>query len=532
MLNSALPTFTSTLRFARSSGCLCILIVGNAVLGCSPSSNTEPLLVVADTDRGSVIGTTAHGVNTYLGIPYAAPPVGALRWKSPTDVNWTEPRSVQDFGPRCFGVSLLDPSALRSGASEDCLSLNIWAPVGAVARPVLFWIHGGGFIDGTGSDYPGDVLATVGDVVVVTINYRLGALGTLAIPSADGGGNLALLDQQFALQWVHRNIAHFGGDSERVTIAGESAGAVSACLHAAMPSSQPLLSAVLMESGACDNAQTFVQATSAATAMATQWGCATSGGTTDEDCLRALPAETIVRGNLLAQVAPIIDGTLVPTSPRAALAAGTFAQVPILAGFNANEGLFFTDGLFGAVNLSDPTNYPTTLDLAFGPLGAALLAQYPLSDYGDDPRAALAALFRDSFFECSTRHLLSSSRAPVFVYEFGYAPSLASPKALLAMHTIELPYVWGVPLPWKWWDQPNAGVPSTPREVELAAQIRSYWTAFVGTHAPGHGEANAPQWPAWSISSQSTMMFSNSTSVAALATNARCAFWDQLYGGS
>jgi len=213
-----------------------------------------------------------------------------------------------------------------------------------------------------------------------------------------------------------------------VTVAGESAGASAACLHAAMPSSQTLLSALLMESGSCDGVQVPAQAAATADALATQWGCAAADGTLDEGCLRALPAETVVRGNTLTQVAPILDGTLVPTSPRAALAAGSFAKVPILAGYNANEGLFFTDGVYAAAGLTDLSNYPALLDLAYGPLGPTLLALYPLADYGNDPRTAFASIIRDSLFECPTRHLFSASQAPVFAYDFSYAPSLSSPQ--------------------------------------------------------------------------------------------------------
>jgi len=524
MFDQALPASSSTRRVGR------LALAMSAALGCNSGDNHVSSLEV-HTDHGAVVGMQASGVHAFLGIPYAAAPVGALRWKAPTEVSWTDARPAQQYGPPCYGVSLLDSRTVRTGASEDCLSLNIWSPPDAAGRPVLFWIHGGGFIDGSGRDYPGDVLASTGDVVVVTINYRLGALGTLAIPSADGGGNLALLDQQFALQWVRRNIAEFGGDPAQVTVAGESAGASAACLHAAMPSSQTLLSALLMESGSCDGVQVPAQAAATADALATQWGCAAADGTLDEGCLRALPAETVVRGNTLTQVAPILDGTLVPTSPRAALAAGSFAKVPILAGYNANEGLFFTDGVYAAAGLTDLSNYPALLDLAYGPLGPTLLALYPLADYGNDPRTAFASIIRDSLFECPTRHLFSASQAPVFAYDFSYAPSLSSPQPVLAMHTVELPYVWGIPLPWTWWDQANAGVPGTPRELELAAQIRTAWTTFVTTHAPTQSGSSAPPWPAFSASSQSTMMFGASTSAAALPSNANCALWDQLYGG-
>ncbi|WP_394829197.1 carboxylesterase/lipase family protein [Pendulispora albinea] len=508
----------------------------------APDAATSSDVTVA-TDTGPIIGTESNGVRTFLGIPYAAPPVNARRWKAPEAIRWSEPRPAKSYGPRCFGVSLLDSSAVRSGASEDCLSLNIWSPAGASAKPVLLWIHGGASIDGTSGDgpgggYPGATLASTGDVVVVSINFRLGALGVLAIPSADGGGNLALLDQQLALRWVQRNIAAFGGDPAKVTIAGNSSGAQAVCLHGTMPSSQGLFRGLLAQSGNCDGVQTRAQAAATATRLAGAWGCTGSrgagtedgGAALDEACLRALPAETIVRGNTSNAFSSIVDGTLVPVSPRAALAAGTFAKVPILTGFNANEGLFFTDGVFGALPLVSPSDYTTALQLVFGPLAPVLEGEYPLAQYGGDPRTALAALIGDGTFECGTRHLAASSSSPVFAYRFDHAPQLATSKPVLAMHTVELPFVWGAPLPWTWWQQTSAGVPSTPPELELARRVKNYWTSFVRTQNPA--AAGAPEWPAWSASSPRTMVLSDSARLTELPANAHCAFWDRLNGGT
>ncbi|WP_394839094.1 carboxylesterase family protein [Pendulispora rubella] len=484
------------------------------------------------TDKGPVTGTVANGIRSFLGIPYAAAPVDALRWKAPTEVRWTSPRAAKAFGPRCFGVSLLDPNTLRSGASEDCLSLNIASPVGASAKPVLVWLHGGGFIDGRGDDYPGAALASAGDIVVVTLNYRLGVLGTLGIPSADGGGNLGLLDQRFALEWIHRNIAAFGGDPAKITLAGQSAGAQAACTHAAMPGSRGLLSAILMESGSCDWVQTADQAAASANTVAKKLGCAGTGdaGTIDEACLRALPAETLLRGDRTV-VYPIVDGKLLPVAPRAALAAGTFAKVPILAGFNANEGYFMVDGLYGALPLTSATDYENALNLLFGQLGPILRDQYPLASYGNDPRVALAAVLGDGLFECSTRHLVASSTSPAFTYVFRHAPSLATPKPVSAMHSVELPFIWGTPLPWTWWAQENAGVPSTSRELELAGQMKGYWRNFVRTGNPSPEPTREPLWSAWSPSTNDAMNFAgDATAIAPLAANPHCQLWDVVYG--
>ncbi|WP_394849552.1 carboxylesterase family protein [Pendulispora brunnea] len=493
--------------------------------------------VTVAADVGPVVGTVQPtGVRAFLGIPYAAAPVGARRWKAPAEARWSEPRAAKAFGPRCFGVSLLDSNAVRTGASEDCLSLNIWAPPGGSGpKAVVFWIHGGGLVDGTGADYDGAALAHAGDVVVVSINYRLGALGSLALSSSDGGGNLSLLDQQFALQWVHRNIVAFGGDPSRVTLAGESAGGQFACTHAAMPSSQGLFSALLTESSSCDGTRTPDQAAAAANALAKSWGCAENdagsdaGAPLDEACLRALPPETIVRGNQAIGVLPIVDGQLLPETPRAAMAAGRFAKVPVLAGFNANEGFFFTDGQMGALPLSTPSDYTTALGMAFGPLGPMVEKEYPLSSYGSDPRTAMAAVMGDASAECPTRKLIASSTAPVFAYLFSHATKLASPKPVQAMHTIELPYVWGTPLPWTWWQEERPGVPTTDKELELAARVKRHWANFIKAHDPS--DSTSAAWPAWSSASPNAMVFSEDPSVAPLPVNAHCAFWESLYGG-
>jgi para-nitrobenzyl esterase len=492
-----------------------------------------PSSPMVTTDRGGVVGAEANGVRAFLGIPYAAAPTGELRWKAPADISWTTPRVATAYGPRCFGVSLIDPSVVRSDASEDCLSLNIWAPVSAASSPVLVWLHGGGGIDGTagsgpGGGYPGDLLARAGDVVVVTLNYRLGPFGTFAIPSADGGGNLALLDQQAALKWLQRNIAAFGGDPAKVTLAGQSAGAQAAAAHGVMPSSHGLFRALVLESGNYDLVQMQDQAVAAANTQAKAWRCADAA---DAACLRALPADTIVRASQLALSTPIVGGSLLPTTLRAALATGAL-DVPVVAGFTASEGLFFTDGPLGALPLATAADYALALQITTGPvLGPVLENVYPLSAYGDDPRTALAAVSGD-VIECSTRHLIASSGAPRFAYRFAYAPSLSSPKPLQAMHTVELPFLWGTPLPWTWWDQANAGVPSTPRELELAQQLKRYWANFARALDPSPAGDSLPSWPAWSASSEGAMTFSDdATAAGALPADAQCAFWDQVFGG-
>ena len=300
-------------------------------------------------------------------------------------------------------------------------------------------------------------------------------------------------------------------------------------LHAAAG----LFHALVLESPSCDSTQTRELAAATAVGLAASWGCATAtdaGVTIDERCLRALPADTVVRGNQLFEVLPIVDGDFLPASPRAAMAAGTFATVPMLVGFTAQEGLFFTDGPFGALPLSSASDYEAALQFLFGPLAPLVENEYALSQHAGDPRAAFAAAYGDLVFECPSRRLMASSRAPVFAYRFDHAPVLAAPRPVLAMHTVELPYVWGAPLPWTWWNQDGAGVPSTARELELARQIKGFWTSFVRSGRPAG--AGLPGWPRWSAASHRAMIFGDSAHAAELAGNAHCAFWDSLFGGS
>jgi len=484
------------------------------------------------TDKGAVVGSESGGVRSFLGIPYAAPPVHSLRWKAPADVSWTEPRMATTFGPRCFGTALLDATHVNSDASEDCLSLNIWSPVGgASAKPVFVWIHGGGNVDGTSSTYPGAALAQLGDIVVVTLNYRLSTLGFLGLPFADGGGNLGLLDQAFALRWIQRNIAAFGGDPTKVTLAGQSAGGQSVAFHGAMASSQGLFRAMLLESAPVEGSQSNAQAVATATTLAQQWGCANSGDAgpvIDQACLQGLPADTLVKGVASLSVGAIVDGTLVTASPRAAIKAGTFAKVPLLAGFNATEGYFFTDGIAGAPPLVTASDYSNYLNAAFGPsFGPAVESRYPLSQYGNDPRLAMQTVFADSGYECPTRHLVTSVSTPAFLYKFAYAPPLNSPKPVGAMHTVELPFLWDTPLPWTWWTQTNPGVPASASELDLASILKSHWIRFVQTGDPSTAQK---AWTAWAPSTQNAMIFSESGSDVAFSANANCAFWDQVYG--
>src|ERR1700677_3303940 len=282
---------------------------------------------VVVTANGAVRGTSSGPVNEFLGIPYAAPPVGALRWRPPQPAaSWPGVRAATAFAPHC--PQLASPFG-QASTSEDCLFLNVFTPSHGQAgarSPVMVWIHGGALVTGESNDYDPAKLVEDG-VTVVTINYRLGALGFLADPAladANGqSGDYGLMDQQAALRWVQRNIASFGGDPRNVTIFGESAGGLSTLSPVASPQAKGLFQKAIAES--------------AGEAFAAQAGCATQTAA----CLRSLPVSTILANEDAAGYTPNINSEVLPQSLKTAFATGEFNRVPIINGTNHEEWRLF-----------------------------------------------------------------------------------------------------------------------------------------------------------------------------------------------
>ena len=267
-----------------------------AVASCGPGATVAADRTLVQTASGAVRGALGDDHLLFAGIPYAAPPVGALRWRPPQPVQpWQGVRDASKYGPRCVQDKAHDPDFGRS-VSEDCLTLNVWTPKSraADALPVMVWIHGGGFVNGSGDIYDARWLVARGGIIVVTLNYRLGALGFLAHPAlaADGDvGNYGLADQQAALRWVHDNIAGFGGDPGKVTIAGESAGAMSVCDHLVAPGSAGLFRAAVIQSGPCQAQADRTTAERASVDYAASVGC--TDVQTAAACLRAVPSDKL-----------------------------------------------------------------------------------------------------------------------------------------------------------------------------------------------------------------------------------------------
>lgn len=458
--------------------------------GVGRSAPVAPTPTVA-LDSGAVSGRVEDGIAVFRGIPYAAPPIGRLRWAPPAPVPaWTGVRAATAFGPVC--PQPIEPWANGETGhqSEDCLSLSVWAPADAkpgARLPVLMWIHGGGYTAGAGSQstYDGRALARLG-AVIVTINYRLGVLGFLAHPAltAERGtsGDYGLLDQIAALRWIRANIARFGGDPATVTIAGESAGGGSVLLLATSPLAQGLFQRAIVESGAALGlpeggraVPDLAQAEAVGSAFARQLRAETPAA------LRAIPAADLLAAKPPALSSrPIADGQVVPGDVTLAYRAGRQADVSLLIGWNSAEGDLFAHPASAA-------DYRAGLQQSAGSHADALLRLYPATDGPGLLKTAAAELGDVTFgwrglsvAEAQAR----TGHAPVFVYQFDNRPPrpAGSPDTPGTLHSEELGFVWSPTLTAAW----------PARDRALAGVVGRYWINFART-----GDPNGTGLPAW-----------------------------------
>ena len=458
--------------------------------------------VEASVEGGVVRGVEGARIRAFLGLPYAAPPVGARRWRAPQPVQpWQGVRDATRIGRDC--TQALGRDAILGGGggivvgAEDCLYLNVYGPAGAGPHPVMVFLPGGAFTIGAGANYDPTRLAVEQGRVVVTVNYRLGALGWLAHLdfAADGdgvGGNWGLMDQQAALRWVRANIAALGGDAADVTVFGESAGAWSACHLMASPGSQGLFDRVILQSGTCIEPQSLRSAEEAAAdgpAFAASLGCE---GDVAVDCLRRLPARRIARAastraglNGPGSWGPVYGDATVPVAPPLAFLSGDFVRVPVMVGTNADEGRLF------AVQVKDPARYAAQTRWMYGASGDAVLSRYPIdpAEGKAGPGLAMARSFTDQKFACPAEALrrLLARHVPVSGYEFAdpdaplALPAWLFPYDMGAYHASELTYVFGTP--WAFAD-PRL---FTPQQAALGDRMRKLWAGF------GHGDTAWPE---------------------------------------
>ncbi len=449
------------------------------------------------TDAGLVEGVRESGLEVYKGIPFAAPPVGPLRWREPQPVTpWTGVRPATEFAPACEQKGVSMPGEAPPKISEDCLYLNVWTPAhGANERlPVLVWIYGGGFSNGSASMplYWGDKLARKG-VIVVTVAYRVGAFGWLAHPELTAesahhsSGNYGLEDQIAALRWVQTNIAAFGGDPSKVTIAGQSAGAASMSMLMTSPLAKGLFRGVIAESGGLFEPMQLAPNYQLANAEHAGVAFAKSLGATSIAELRALPPDVVLGGDRDAVTHPVVEPYALPASPYDVFVAGRQNDVPILVGSNADEARSLVTDL--------DTVTAATLEAGvtkhWGQLPPQLLAAYP---HATDAEAVKARLgfereLRFGWDDWTWARLQAAkSRHPAFYYQWAHVPPF--PKGSVyegwgPSHYSELWYVFDH------LDQEPAW-PWTTQDRRLAETMSSYWTNFVKA-----GDPNGPGLPPW-----------------------------------
>jgi para-nitrobenzyl esterase len=511
---------------------------------------------VVTTQQGRIAGGKRRDAEFFLGIPFARPPVGPLRFHSPTPAHsWPGVREALSIGPSAPQIGPVSPiirtliGAAGSKQSQDCLYLNVWTPRADNARrPVMVWIHGGAFILGSGSTplYAGWRLAQRGDVVVVTLNYRLGALGFLSWKGlADGPerppANLGLLDQIAALEWVRDNIEGFGGDPENVTLFGESAGAMSIGTLLGTPRAKGLFHRAILQSGAAHNvfepdladrvAQTYVEALGLKGAPTTRLA---QLSVTELMRAQARTSASIGLADGAMAWQPCVDGELLTEQPLAAIQSGLSAAVPTLIGTNRDEWKLFM--VSDRMRLSERKLHERLRRLLpgcnadgedYADLAAAAYATVK-GVRGAEPAERWAGFQTDRIFHYPAACLAdrqSDHQKRTYAYLFEWAPPIVG-RWLGACHGLEIPFVFGglrAALM-------RAGLVASPGAQRLCDQMQDAWIAFARTGSPEH--EGLPDWPAYSRDSRYTMALGPECSLREDIHKRRREFWDQLGRGA
>eukprot|EP00026_Physarum_polycephalum_P004099 Phypoly_transcript_04116.p1 GENE.Phypoly_transcript_04116~~Phypoly_transcript_04116.p1 ORF type:complete len:515 (+),score=72.42 Phypoly_transcript_04116:2-1546(+) len=471
----------------------------------------EPSVVV-QTKYGKVGGYTSSAHKTWKGIPFAAPPLNNLRFKPPqSPVPWSSVLNATNFGPVCYGGG--------NGESEDCLYLNVWVPLNVTSDkqlPVIVWLYGGGFIGGSATGCPGDFLSG-NDTIVVTLNYRLGTLGFLYHPALmdeenPTSGFYGLQDQRFAFQWVQDNIAAFGGDPSEVTIAGESAGAISVCVHLAAKRSAGLFSRAIMESGFCT-----LRPVNQSNVVATQILSALSCTGTNQEILACLliknASEVMAAPGNIPSFMPTLDPYELDAQPSVILSSerNSWNSVPVIAGVNHDENSMWICPEYSTITDEE---YRDTLTEMYGSTYAGLIYQlYPPSSFSSPVRALIDAT-SDVCWKCPTKKLASQvtdAGKESFVYSFNVQQS---DPCKGAQHSDELAYVfYGV-------DSPNYA-------KNLSTIMRSAWTSFARTTSPSTSFPGL-EWYAFNTTAQYYMEFNFTSQLGDMFRQEECEFWEKV----
>lgn len=548
------------------------------------------LTATVQTTYGPVRGLVDDGMQKFLGIPYAAPPIGNLRWRPPSlSKVWKEPLDTVRFGPVCAQTSACFPGFASDSSNEDCLYLNVFTPhqlfddQGAkLLLPVMVWIHGGGFAGGASNDYNATALVNQGPAVVVTINYRVGVFGFFSHPAINAeshaSGNYGIMDQQLALQWVQRNIENFGGDASNVTAFGESAGGASVLAHIAAPSSRGLFHKAIIQSGGSPPTMPFptIETLEArGTALATAVGCTEQ---TAEN-LRRMSVEAIMAADALDDSVFGIgrfpfglmeDGIIVPRNLREIFSRGEIHRVPMIVGVNRDEFAWFQAMMeLRSGRIVSTEAYPETVANTIDLLNKLhlngvtipshaiphILEMYPVGAYGGNPSSALAAVVGDAgLISTAGRRTVRvlAEHTEIFTYEFDVPdtpcpwPEVSFPYG--SAHTLELPYIF----PGFHGASGSNPVGSLSKSQQrLADQMVHYWTQFAwqgtpnGEETPGRsGEQDPatttkvpstqeqPTWEAYRAEKDNVMLFQAAEPLQMIEGWGRrhnSDYWDEFY---
>lgn len=525
-----------TLRRARSAGvratALVILLGASTVTQAAATRHDDTVVAIAD---GALRGQSDSAGRHFSGIPYAAPPTGDLRFRPPQPVvPWTGVRDATQAPAMC-------PQALASNTSEDCLVLDVRTPPEPTSRnlPVMVWIHGGAYTAASESTFDLSPVVAGGDVIVVSVNYRLGALGFLALPelATESGttGNFGILDQQAALRWVRNNIAAFGGNPHNVTLFGQSAGGHSVCMQVISPAAAGLFDKAISQSGGCIG--TDLGPTPATTAYARGESFADRAGcpdpTTRLSCLRGKAAADVVnaQGGSLAfgslTWTPTIDGTVLPESTADALSSGHYQHVPFITGSTRNEGRLFVfiEYHFGKLRPANADDLQQHIRQLAGHITPALLATYPPAA-PLDADLAIADVITDGGFSCPAAEVVNAVRGWQSLYQYEFADPTAP-----VMQPFDLDLLWpfaayhGSDVMYLTSSLQGTPVVLGDAQKRLADQLIGYWTTFAATGNPNH--AGLPAWPAVTAVSSPVQRLAPAriTPFATFTADHHCSLW-------
>jgi para-nitrobenzyl esterase len=531
-----------TTRSALSTLLRSAVCAANLVAQAQAASSADDATLIVQTAAGKVRGVAGQGVREFKGIPFAAPPVGELRFEPPAPAApWTgvlDATATRDACPQARRFNLTEESNV-----EDCLHVNVAVPTASRkgARPVLVWLYGGAFVGGSTRLYPIDFLAREGDMVVVSVNYRLGPLGFMAHPAfgTDANGGYALEDQRAALRWVQRNIAAFGGDPRNVTIGGVSAGAASVCMHLISPerTSGLFQKAIIQSAGCTFSMRSVNDGVRTGLAVAHVVGC--DDPKTALRCLRGKPvkelvdAGTVVAGADYLAFAPVYGNGTVPRSGAEAFTAGKFVRVPILNGGASHEMRLYVGYEVEAGARITLDNYRDRLRALYGDNVDEVLAAYPADRYSSVPTALGTAMsdFMPAGGLNSCLFLrtawLASRWVPVYQYEFAddaAPPVMNDPGIELgAVHTSEMPYQF------PGFSNTSAldGPPLAAPQQELARQMVTYWSSFVHRGRPAG--AGLPAWQPFDPSRQALRLKPGAVGMFDASAAHQCPLWERLY---